>query len=456
MKFSNVKDATKGLVTQWATDIRSFDYSQLYRKEQRERSFFIALLPVIVTIATWPLLGFYRAAIFTEAFPYPLTVGMITSQFMFFIGSCYFIKQCFKRGFICCGYKHQPSFQEFYEEEKAAMKAQEKPKGPVTLSYCLHRFIHWGFFPGLFLVIFLYASATAGLYCDDNPNLCTVLFRADLFLWTLIFLAIINSPNRATRLDWIAGLINFVGISMLGWNYKYGVPIEFSENAKIFLAAALIVLSFGAYPIMLKKATLNSGIMKVIWVQSFYSTFFLMILGLTFEGKAPWWVAYETGRPGIVWHVLVFVVILSIWMWSIAMTVAYSDTITTSLALSFSLFLGDFGIASYVTDGYVFEWSSGIGLILVLIAFLWLCKRLIAENCQERFGKYCSWGNEGIGGDHSTDHLMELPEVDGPRQMSTYGAADQSSAYVDLSDRPATDTPKPKKKKKKQSQPVDM
>lgn len=187
------------------------------------------------------------------------------------------------------------------------------------------------------------------------------------------------------------------------------MPIEFTENAKIFLAAALIVLSFGAYPIMLKKATINSGIMKVIWVQSFYSTFFLMILGLTFEGKAPWylflfpfttfysffastlvssflfsrWVAYDTGRPGIVWHVFVFIVILSVWMWAIAMTVAYSDTITTALALSFSLFLGDFGISSYITDGYTFEWISGIGLILVLIAFLWLCKRLIAENCQE-------------------------------------------------------------------------
>lgn len=97
---------------------------------------------------------------------------------------------------------------------------REKPKGPVTLGYCLNRFVHWGFFPGMFLTIFLYSSATAGMYCDDNPNLCTVLFRADLFLWTLIFLAIINSPNRATRLDWIAGLINFVGISMLGWNYK--------------------------------------------------------------------------------------------------------------------------------------------------------------------------------------------------------------------------------------------
>ena len=50
MKFSNIKETTKGLVGQLASDIRTYDYSQLYRKGQRERSFFIALLPVIVTI----------------------------------------------------------------------------------------------------------------------------------------------------------------------------------------------------------------------------------------------------------------------------------------------------------------------------------------------------------------------------------------------------------------------
>jgi hypothetical protein len=72
----------------------------------------------------------------------------------------------------------------------------------------------------MFLVIFLYSSATADIYCDDNPNLCTVLFRADLFIWTLIFLAIINSPNRASRLDWLFSLVNFVGICLLGWNFN--------------------------------------------------------------------------------------------------------------------------------------------------------------------------------------------------------------------------------------------
>jgi len=305
----------------------------------------------------------------------------------------------------------------------------------------------------MFLTIFLYASATANIYCDDNPNLCTALFRADLFIWTLIFLAIINSPNRASRLDWLVSLINFLGICMLGWNYKYGVAVEFGENAKIFLASALIVLSFGAYPIMLKKASINSGILKVIWIQSFYSTVFLMILGFSFEGRDPWWAAYNQGRPGIVWHVLVFIVILSIWMWAITMTVSYSDTITTSLALSFSLFLGDFGISSYITDGYVFQWSSGIGLVLVLISFLWLLKRLIAVNCRESCGQWCSWGEEGMvmeDGD-DTAHLMELPEVDSYNSKhGTYGSAD-TSAFVDMSERSDSSTAKKKGKKKKKN-----
>jgi hypothetical protein len=29
-------------------------------------------------------------------FPYPLTVGMLASLLMFFIGTCYFVRQCFK------------------------------------------------------------------------------------------------------------------------------------------------------------------------------------------------------------------------------------------------------------------------------------------------------------------------------------------------------------------------
>jgi len=103
-------------------------------------------LPVLITIITWPLLGFYRKTIFTEAFPYPLTVGMLSSMLMFFIGSLYFIKQCFRRGFICCGFKHNTSFHEVYQAEKESIKAGEKPKGPVTLGYCLGRLVHWAFF----------------------------------------------------------------------------------------------------------------------------------------------------------------------------------------------------------------------------------------------------------------------------------------------------------------------
>jgi len=180
-----------------------------------------------------------------------------------------------------------------------------------------------------------------------------------------------------------------------------------------------------------------------------------MILGFSFEGVAPWWAAYNQGRPGIVWHVFLFICILSIWLWTIAMTVAYSDTITTSLALSFSLFLGDFGISSYITDGYTFQVMSGIGLILIIITGLWLLKRLIAVNCAERFGSWCSWGNEGITTEGETgEGLMELPEL--YSNKGNYGSADNSKAYVDLSQRGGAggETPKKKKKKKAQQQPM--
>jgi len=238
-------------------------------------------------------------------------------------------------------------------------------------------------------------------------------------------------------------------IAMLGWNYKFGVHVEFDENAKIFLAAALIILSFGAYPIMLKKSALNSGIMKVIWIQSFYAGLFLSILALSFEGKAPWHRAQELGHYAIVWHVFLFIMGLSIWVWAIAMTVAYSDTITTSLAMTFSLFLGDFGIAGYVTDGYQFEWSSGIGLILVGIAFLWLIKRIVTVNCQDSCGKYCNWGTEGIHADDSPgehDNLVHLPEIEPRHSVSLYGSSDTSNTYIVDVD----NTQKKKKKKKKQ------
>jgi len=139
-------------------------------------------------------------------------------------------------------------------------------------------------------------------------------------------------------------------------------------------------------------------------------------------------------------------VILNIWAWSITMTVAYSDTITTSLALSFSLFIGDFGIENYVTQGYKFDWYSFFGLVLVLIAFCWLIKRLIAVNCAETCSEWCSWGNEGIhdgneyDGMFEAETLVELPEAN----RYSYGSTTTSTPY-DQGQEP----PKKKKKKKK-------
>jgi hypothetical protein len=46
---------------------------------------------------------------------------------------------------------------------------------------------------------------------------------------------------------------------------------------------------------------------------------------------------------GIIWHMIVLIFALIFWHWSIVMAIAYSDTLIVALALTISLFLGDFG-----------------------------------------------------------------------------------------------------------------
>jgi len=383
---------------------RGQNWQVLYKKgEKRDKSILVALIPLILTIGIYPLVGVYKGNIFTSPYPYPLTVAMMANLLIFCIGTFYFITQCIRRGFICCAgmgkYKST-------SDDEIELASGTKKKEKITFLHCIARLIHWGFFPGLFMVIFVYASAAASTYCSDNPNLCTILFRADLFIWTLVFLAIMNSPNRGSRLDWLVSFILLFGISFLMWNFKFGVPVEFAENAKIFLAAVLVVLSFGVYPIMLKKASLESSIMKVLWVQSFYAFIGFFLLGICFEGKAPWHAATDLGNYAIIWHVFVFVLIFAVWAWAIAMTVTYSDTITTALSLNFALFLGDFGVAGYIKNGYTFEVISGIGIILVAIAFLWLLKRLITLNCPDACSGRCNWGT------NEEEHMVPLEEMD--------------------------------------------
>jgi hypothetical protein len=46
----NLKETAKTLGSQCWYDCRSFDYSLLWQKDAREKSFIIAILPVIITI----------------------------------------------------------------------------------------------------------------------------------------------------------------------------------------------------------------------------------------------------------------------------------------------------------------------------------------------------------------------------------------------------------------------
>jgi len=152
-----------------------------------------------------------------------------------------------------------------------------------------------------------------------------------------------------------------------------------------------------------------------------------------------------------IWHIFVFVVLLAVWSWSIAMTVAYSDTLTTSLALTFSLFLGDFGISAYITNGYTFEWTSGIGIILICLVFLWLLKRLVTLNCPNSCASCCNWGDvnvqdEVVITEEATD-LHDLKYSTGYGSMSNPGYTS-----FDHADPTAVSSPSGKKRKRKKEQ----
>lgn len=102
----------------------------------------------------------------------------------------------------------------------------------------------------------------------------------------------------------------------------------------------------------------------------------------------------------VIWHMTVLIFGLIFFEWAITMAIAYSETIIVSLALTISLFLGDFGyvfflavnlfvfflllifsVYGYITDGFVFNAANIVGIILCGIAVLWLLKRMIVVSC---------------------------------------------------------------------------
>lgn len=95
-----------------------------------------------------------------------------------------------------------------------------KRKGPETPLSIAYRFVHWAFFPALFSSIFIYSAYSSLVPCVDNPNLCTLLFRADLWMSCLVFLSVAKAKRRGGRLDWLIAVLLTIGICTLQWNSK--------------------------------------------------------------------------------------------------------------------------------------------------------------------------------------------------------------------------------------------
>jgi len=256
------------------------------------------------------------------------------------------------------------------------------------------------------------------------------------------------SERRGGRIDWIVAMLLWLGVLMLMWNSSKGFTISFTEDLQIAVCGALALLCFGGYCLMLRKASHDSGVMKVLYVQSTYAFWFTLILAVAFEGAEPWNAAYRShgevisANSTLIWKLIVLVIILVIWEWSIVSAANYTETIIIGLALEFALFLGDFGVHGYVANGYTFDIASIIGMILVLIPAVWLLKRLIMMNCPGSCGGYCDWGSGDEKSKLLVDHalpgeeeLLDLEEGKTPpsgvsKFGPTYGATTETNVHL--------------------------
>lgn len=338
-----------------------------------------------MVITIWPFIGIYRQYVFTNPFPYPLTLAFLVHLVTFTLGLFYFGVQIAKHGFTCGPHHRKVKKPKFDENGK-----QIKRKGPETPVSLCYRFVHWAFFPAMFSSIFIYAAYASIIPCYDNPNLCTLLFRADLWISALFFLSIAKAKRKGGRIDWIVGFILLIGIVTLQWNQKQNVALSLSQDMPIIIGGVLTFISFGMFCIMLRKATLGAGIFKILWVESFWGIWMMMPLSIYFDRNRGWHTAYDdpTKNPDweIIWHMIVLIFALIFWHWAIVMSIAYSDTLIVALALTISLFLGDFGVYGYILDGFQFSAANIVGIILCSIGVLWLLKRLIMVSCPHLFG----------------------------------------------------------------------
>jgi len=369
----------------------------------RDRSVWLTLLASLFVLASWPAIGILQI----QDFPYPLTMAMIIHMIIMLIGVVLYMVECCVRG-IDCFPKKDPN----YELDEPSLDEEGEEKGPLSCWMLAKRMVHWAMFSGLFLTIFIYASTIAQAPCQSSPNLCTMLFRSSLFLTCVMSLAAIRAERRGGRFDWFVAGILSVGITLLLWNHSPSYRVDFQKEFGVLVGGALVMLSFSVVLISLRRGVQGSSIAKTVWIQSVYGFITMVGLAAFFEGAAPWQ-ALAAGGFGLIWRVLAVIGICILWDWFTVMSLAFSETILVALTMQFSLLFGDMGIHQYIFATWQFSAKFIVGLVFVLIGFLWMLKRMITLNCPNMFGTWCDWGDKKTTGEDlnllSDDEDIELP-----------------------------------------------
>jgi len=350
---------------------------------------------------------------------------MFINLIVLIIGLFLYAVECCVKGITCCpkGDEDEPSLDE-----------EGEPKQLTMLSF-MKRLLHWGMFSGLFLTIFVYSSTIAQEPCQNNPNLCTVLFRSSLFLTAVMILALINAERRGGRLDWFVAILLAVGISLLLWTHNGDYSVDFQKEFGILVGGGLVNLSFSVVLISLRRGVQGSSIARTVWIMSLFG--FITMVGLSsfFEGATPW-KAMHAGGFGLIWRILAVMGVAIAWQWFIVMSLAFSETIIVALALQFSLLFGDMGIHNYIFAEWTFSATFIVGLAFVCFAFLWLLKRVVTLNCPDLCGKWCAWGVDR--GEYSDEELELLESDEDPRKRSKTANKKYGEQYLERYRKEAT------------------
>jgi len=260
----------------------------------------------------------------------------------------------------------------------------------------------------MFLTIFVYGSSVTSDTCSVNPNYCTILFRSVLWFTTLVCLAAIKADRRGDRTDWFFAVLLSIGISLLLWNSSQPFVIKFYDEADILIGGALAIIAYNGFLLTNRRSVTASTILHSVWVCSVFA--FITMIGLSsyFEGILPW--AALSSQGGDIVKILIIIGVGLVWMFSITFALAYSETILVSLCLQFALLFGDMGIHSYIFQGFSWQGTSTIGLLMCAAGFLWLLKRMVFLHCPDLIGKYCSFGS--VSDHYEDDNLEEMKSYD--------------------------------------------